>query len=112
MRNHLMSLCLSVISESISGVPDPVRLSLEAESAKWFRYVLISGGAVAFGCLLEVWETAISLRNWSRARRGLEVNENPRSWGIPIAAFGLLLVIGGVVAETDRKSTRLNSSHL
>ena len=98
MRNHLISLSLSFIIDSTSA-PDPVRIALETESAMWFRDLLISGGVVAFGCLLELWETAVSLRNWFRARRGLEVNENPRSWGIPIAALGLLLVIGGVVAE-------------
>jgi hypothetical protein len=78
---------------------DPVRLKLAAESAKWFRDLLISGGIVAFGCLLEIWETAVSLRKWFRARRGFEEKENPRSWGIPIAAIGLLLVVGGVVGE-------------
>lgn len=99
MRNHLIPFVLSLISESISEVPDPIRLSLESESARWFKDLLISGGVVALGCLLELWETAVSMRNWRRARRGLEVIENPRSWGIPIAAFGLLLVIGGIVAE-------------
>ncbi|MGB9148569.1 MAG: hypothetical protein WCC14_22285 [Acidobacteriaceae bacterium] len=99
MRDHLISFALSFISESASALPDPVRLELAAESAKWFRDLLISGGVVAFGCLLEIWETAVSLRNWFRARRGLAVKENPRSWGIPIAAVGLLLVVGGVVGE-------------
>jgi hypothetical protein len=99
MRNHLISFALSFMGASTSDAPDPVRLRLEAESAKWFRDLLISGGVVAFGCLLEVWETAVSIRNWLKARRGLEVNENPKSWGIPIAAIGLFLVIGGVAAE-------------
>jgi hypothetical protein len=86
-----------------------VRLSLEAESAKWFGRSLISGGVVAFGCLLEVWETAVSLRNWFRARRGLEVKENPKSWGIPIAALGLLLVVGGIVAEVAYEGLASNA---
>src|ERR1017187_1339146 len=98
MRNHLISFALSFISESISEAPDPARLSLEAESARWFRDLLISGGVVALGCLLEIWETAVSLRNWFRARRGLEVSENQSSWGIPVAALGLLLVVSGVVS--------------
>ena len=91
MRNHLISFSLSFISESISEAPDPVRLALGVESAKWFGRSLISGGVVAFGCLLEIWETAVSVRNWFRARSGLAVKENPKSWGIPIAALGLLL---------------------
>jgi hypothetical protein len=100
MKNHLIPLTISFISESMSASPDTVRRSLETTSAKWFGYLQLSGYAVAFGCLLEVWETAVSLRNWLRARRGYHINENPKSWGIPIAAFGLLLVVGGIVAET------------
>ena len=51
------------------------------------------------GCLLEVWETAASMKNWLRTRRGLEVKENPGSLAIPVAAFGLLLVVCGIIAE-------------
>jgi len=97
------------MSESISGAPDPVRLSLEAESAKWFTRSLISGGVVAFGCLLEIWETAISVRNWFRARRDLTIKEDPKSWGIPIAAFGLLLVVWGIVAEVTYEGLASNA---
>jgi hypothetical protein len=98
VRNHLISVALSFII-ALTSAPDSVRISLEAESAKWFTRLSISGGVVALGCLLELWETTIALKNWFRARRGLEVIENPRNWGIPIAALGLLLVIGGVAAE-------------
>src|ERR1035438_7538125 len=109
MRNHLISLVLSFINGSTSVAPDPVRLSLEAENAKWFGRSLISGGIVAFGCLLEIWETAISVRNWFRARSGLAVKENPKSWGIPIAALGLLLVVGGIVAEVTYEGLSSNA---
>lgn len=109
MRNHLIAFALSFISDSISGSPDPARLTLEAESAKWFRDLLISGAVVALGCLLEIPETAISIRKWFKARRGIEVNENPRSWAIPIAALGLLLVIGGVVAEVAYEGLSSNA---
>jgi hypothetical protein len=109
MRKHLISFALSFMSESISGAPDPVRLSLEAESAKWFTRSLISGGVVAFGCLLEIWETAISVRNWFRARRDLTIKEDPKSWGIPIAAFGLLLVVWGIVAEVTYEGLASNA---
>lgn len=64
---------------------------------------------MAFGCLLEIWETAVSIRNWLRARKGLELNENPKSWAIPIAAIGLLLVIGGVVAEVAYEGLSSNA---
>lgn len=80
--------------------PDRTRTTLEAESAKWFLRVLVSGGVVAVGCLLEVWETYDTLRNWWRARKNLDPIDNPKSWKIPLAAFGLILVIGGIVAET------------
>jgi hypothetical protein len=99
MRNNLVPFVLSFISASNSDAPDPVQLLLEAESAKWFGCSLVSGGVVAFGCLLEIWETTVSVRNWFRAKRDLSIKENPKSWGIPIAAFGLLLVVGGIVAE-------------
>lgn len=100
MRNHLTSLFLSLITPS-GFAPDPERLRLEAESAKWFRGVWICGVAVAIGCALEVWETCITLISWRRHKRKLPpLKENPGSWRIPMAALGLLLVIGGVAGET------------
>jgi hypothetical protein len=100
MRNHLISFALSLISESISASPDPVRLSLEAESAKWFCWLLISGAVVALGCVLEVWETYVSLVGWWRKRKDRPHEENETSWRIPLSALGLFFVIVGVIGET------------
>lgn len=98
MRNHLTSLFLSLISGSSS---DPIRLSLEAASAKWFRGVWISGLVVALGCMFEIWEVTFDLRNWWRHRKNQGLApENPGSWMYPMAALGLFLVVGGITAET------------
>jgi hypothetical protein len=98
MRNMLTSLFLSF---AYCSLPDPMRLSLEATSAKWFRGVWICGLIVAAGCVFEIWEVAFSLRNWWRVRHRLEeVKDNPGSWKYPLAALGLFLVVGGIVGET------------
>lgn len=100
MRNHLTSLFLSFVNGS-SPIPDQIRLTLEGESAKWFRGVWISGIVVALGCCLEVWEITFDLRNWRRHRKGAELlRDNPGSWKYPLAALGLFLVVGGIVGET------------
>jgi hypothetical protein len=96
LTNHLISFALSFIY----GSTDPVRLRLEAESAKWFCWLLISGAVVALGCILEVWETYVSLVGWWQRKKGQPHEENETSWRIPMAALGLLLVIGGVIGET------------
>jgi hypothetical protein len=99
MGSHLTSLFLSFIYES--STPDPIRLTLEAESAKWFKGVWISGIVVAVGCMAEIWEVIFDLRNWRRFRKEREpLKENPGSWMYPLAALGLFLVIGGIVGET------------
>ena len=96
MRNHFASLFLSFIASV-----DPVRIALEADSAKWFRGVWTSGIAVAVGCVLEIWEVVVDLRNWRRHRKSLHViPDNPGSWMYPLAALGILLVVGGIVSET------------
>lgn len=85
---------------SSSPIPDPIRLSLEAESRKWFVWLLIAGAVVALGCILEIPETRFSLMQWWRQKRGLpSEEENPTSWRIPAASIGLLLVILGVLGE-------------
>lgn len=79
---------------------DAVRDSLIRESNKWFTRLLISTGVVALGCILEIGETWTSLRNWTRLKRKLPVEDpNPLSWHIPAGAIGLMLVIVGVLAE-------------
>jgi hypothetical protein len=99
MRNHLTSLFLSFMYGS--AIPDAYRLGLEAASAKWFRGVWISGTVVAVGCMAEIWEIAFDLRNWWRFKKDWEpLKENPGSWMYPLAAFGLFLVVGGIVGET------------
>jgi hypothetical protein len=100
MRNHLTSLFLSLTYGS-SSATDPIRLSLEATSAKWFRGVWISGIVVAIGCGLEIWEVAFDLKNWWRHRRKRDlILDNPGSWRYPMAALGITLVVGGIVGET------------
>jgi hypothetical protein len=100
MRNHLSSLFLSLIT-SATPSPDPERLRLEAISAKWFRGVWISGFVVALGCALETWETFFAWINWRRHRKGEHpLFDDPTSLRIPMAAFGLFLVVGGIVSET------------
>ena len=97
MRNHLTSLFLSLIIAS----SDSLRATLEADSAKWFRGVWISGIVVAIGCGLEVWEVVFDLKNWWRYREKRELlRDNPGSWRYPMAALGIFLVVGGVVGET------------
>lgn len=98
MANCPTSLILSLINGSSS---DPIRLSWEAISARWFRGVWISGIVVALGCTLEVWEVAFDVKNWWRHRRKRDtLPDNPGSWRYPLAAVGLFLVVGGIVSET------------
>ncbi len=100
MRNHLIAFSLALMFASSSPVADPIRLSLEAESRKWFFWLLIAGAVVALGCILEIPETRFSLMQWWRQKRGRPLKEeNPTSWRIPAASVGLLLVIVGVVGE-------------
>ena len=64
---------------------------------------------MALGCLFEIWETYDTFRNWWRARNNLDPIENPKSWKIPLASFGLILVIGGIVAETAYEGLASNT---
>jgi hypothetical protein len=85
-------------------VVDKFRLSLEADSAFWFRLVKYSGYAVAFGCVLEAPETFVTIKRWWLLRfRDVERDEtekDKRSWFTPIAAAGLINIVLGIVVET------------
>jgi len=98
MSNALMSLSLSL---TLSGVlPDPTRDALQATADRWFHWLLISSGVVAVGVALEAWEATIDLKRWYRLKRGRQVAEpNGKSWAIPTAYLGWVLVVAGVVGE-------------
>ena len=102
-RNILVSLSLLAIVFS-SEVVDEVRTSLEADSAFWFGWVKYSGYAVAVGCAMEAPETFILIKRWWLLRfRDIEreeTKEDKRSWIVPLAALGLLIIVVGIVAET------------
>jgi hypothetical protein len=92
---------------AFNGSPNPVdtvRLGFEASSAFWFSIVKYAGYAVAFGCALEAPETITILKRWSLLRfKGTdreEAIEDRRSWIVPLAAFGLLIIVAGIVVET------------
>ena len=80
---------------------DTVRDGLAFASEKSFHWVMVWGGIVALGCLLEVGETWISLRSWFKKRRKQPiVEDDPGSWHKLVSAIGLVLVIVGIVGET------------
>ncbi len=101
-----MSLFLfsMIFSNGPTTAVDTVRLSLEANSAFWFRLVKYSGYAVAFGCLLEAPETFVIIKRWwlikFRDVEREEAKEDKKSWIIPLAAMGLIIIVVGIVAET------------
>ncbi len=108
LRNALISLSLSCLSSSIPV--DTVRLSLESESAKWFRWLLRSSWILAAGCFLEIGEAWGAVAAWYRIQRKQDVQHvNAGSWHAPAAALGLLLVIVGVVGETVFESLASNA---
>jgi len=96
---------LSMISSNGPATAlDAVRLSLEANSAFWFRLVKIAGYAVAFGCVLEAPETFLIIKRWWLLRfRDVEREEtkaDKKSWIVPLAAAGLIIIVVGIVLET------------
>lgn len=101
MSRSLLSLIFW--NGSVDAV-DKVRLALETNSAFWFRLVKYSGYAVAFGCVLEAPETFVIIKRWWLLRfRGEEHEETQgqkKSWIIPLAAAGLIIIVLGIVAET------------
>lgn len=112
MRNHLIAISLWLMYAS-SPSSDLVRLSLEAASKRWFFWLLISGGVVALGCILEIPETRFSVLQWWRQKRGRPLKEeNPTSWRVPAASIGLLLVIVGVVGEVVFEGLASNADAL
>ena len=99
-----LSLVSLIFSNGPSVAVDTVRLSLESDSAFWFRLVKYSGYAVAFGCLLEAPETVVIIKRWLLLRfkdhEYEETKEDRKSWFIPLAAIGLIIIVVGIVAET------------
>lgn len=97
MSAYLTSLFLFVSS---SPSVDTVRQSLEADSARWFGWLVKSSIIVGIGVALEAPEATILLKRWYLLWRGKDVDPpNETSLVIPIAYLGLVLVVGGVVGE-------------
>jgi hypothetical protein len=105
-RTILVSLSLfaMIVSNGVVDAADKVRVGLEADSAFWFGWVKYSGYAVALGCAMEAPETFILIKRWWLLRfRDIEreeTKEDKRSWIVPLAALGLLIIVVGIVAET------------
>lgn len=98
MTNTLRSLAFLLIIPTLT-ISD--RDTLALHSKRWFIGVLVWGGVVALGCLLEVFETRDSFHQWKNVLRNIRLEpEDQRSWHKPAAALGLLLVIVGIVGET------------
>lgn len=99
-----LSLLSMILSNGSTSAVDTVRLSLEADSAFWFRLVKYSGYAVAAGCLLEGPETFVTIKRWWLLRfRDIEreeTKEDKKSWIVPCGAVGLIVIVLGIVAET------------
>jgi hypothetical protein len=97
---------VSYISLAIGAIDtvDKVRLSLESSSSYWFTWVKYAGYAVAIGCALEAPETFVVIRRWTAIRfrdeEQDETREEKRSWIVPLAAVGLLIIVMGIVVET------------
>jgi hypothetical protein len=94
---HLTSLFLVV---SNSSAVDTVRQSLDADSLRWFGWLIKASILVGIGVALEAPEATIALKRWYRLRKGKDVEPaNEKSVVIPIAYLGLLLVVAGVAGE-------------
>jgi hypothetical protein len=94
---HLTSLFLVV---SNSSAVDTVRQSLDADSLRWFGWLIKASILVGIGVALEAPEATIALKRWYRLRRGKDVEPaNENSLVIPIAYLGLLLVVASVAGE-------------
>jgi len=102
-RNTPVSISLLAIVSS-NEVVDAVRTKLESDSAFWFGWVKYSGYAVALGCAMEAPETFILIKRWWLLRfkdvEPEETKEDKRSWIVPLAALGLLIIVVGIIAET------------
>lgn len=99
-----LSLFAMIVSNGVVDAADKVRVGLEADSAYWFGLVKYSGYAVALGCAMEAPETFILIKRWWLLRfRDIEreeTKEDKKSWIVPLAALGLLIIVIGIVAET------------
>jgi hypothetical protein len=90
-------MSLSILLDSSPPVVDSVRSSLEAKEGFWFACLLIASAGVAVGCVLEIPETWTDLKEWRHLKKD-KTTPHP-GWRVPMAAIGLLLVVGGVVGE-------------
>ena len=99
-----LSLFSLILPNASSDAVDKVRLELETSSAFWFAWVKYAGYAVATGCVMESPETFVLLKRWFllkfRDKESEETKESRKSWIIPLAAVGLILVVAGIVVET------------
>lgn len=84
----------------MGALVDPVRDALQSTADKWLHRLLLSTVIVAIGVAFEAPEATAILARWYKLRFNKEVGQpNEKSWVIPAAYLGLLLVIGGIVAE-------------
>lgn len=99
-----LSLFAMILSNSLSDGPDKVRLSFEASSAFWFGWVKYAGYAVAAGCAMEAPETLAIIKRWwllkFRNEEKEETKEDKKSWRVPLAAIGLIVIVVGILIET------------
>jgi len=113
-----MSISLFSIFFSIapSAPVDTVRLRYEAASAFWFDVVKYAGYAVAVGCAMEAPETFVLIKRWwllkFRDVEKEETKEDRKSWIVPVAAAGLIIIVAGIVVETFAEGKVSNADAL
>jgi hypothetical protein len=99
-----LSLFSLISSNGPVDAVDQVRMNLEASSASWFALVKYAGYAVAAGCAMEAPETFVIIKRWwllkFREEDKEETKEDKKSWILPLAAVGLLVIVVGIVVET------------
>jgi hypothetical protein len=99
-----LSLFSLISSNGPVDAVDKVRLSLEASSASWFALVKYAGYAVAVGCAMEAPETFVIIKQWwlltFRDEEKEETKEDKKSWLVPLAAVGLIVIVVGILIET------------
>ena len=86
----------------------PAAASPAAEPNRWAVLALV--GVAQLMVILDSTIVNIALPS---AQRDLGFSTENRQWVVTAyaLAFGSLLLLGGRLADLDRKSTRLNSSH-
>jgi hypothetical protein len=99
-----LSLLAMIFLNEPSDAVDKVRLSLEASSACWFAWVKYAGYAVAVGCAMEAPETFVTIKRWwlltFRDEEKEETKKEKKSWILPLAAVGLIIIVVGILIET------------